>query len=75
MTENNTSNAKKEYRNFLVTDEILLYKLADAGLLSSLARVALNKYVDGARIWYFDKTDDVKSVIDEFRRENADKSM
>lgn len=59
-------NARKEHTHFLVVDEILLYKLSDAGLLDRLYRVLFDKKIEGKRLWLFDKTPDVKAVIDKY---------
>ncbi len=60
---------KKEYDTYLVRDEELLYKLASCGLLDKLCRVAPNKYVEGARVWFFDKDPCVENVIRNYREE------
>lgn len=60
---------RREYPNYLVTDEALLYRLADAGMLDKLCRVAPNRKVEGARVWFFDKGPDVLDVIKKYRAE------
>lgn len=62
-------NTKKEYDTYLVRDEELLYRLASCSLLDKLCRVAPNKYVEGARVWFFDKDPGVENVIREYKAE------
>lgn len=62
-------NYKKEYPNYLVTDEILLYRLADAGFLDKLCRVSPSKKVEGTRVWFFDKDPDVWEIIKKYKAE------
>lgn len=62
-------NVKKEYDTYLVRDEELLYKLASCNLLDKLCRVAPNKYVEGARVWFFDKDPCVENVIKNYREQ------
>lgn len=57
---------RKEHSHFLIVDEILLYQLSDAGLLDRLYKVLPNKKIEGKRVWLFDKTPDVKAVIDRY---------
>ena len=57
---------KRDYPNYLVKDEVLLYKIADAGLLDKLSRVAKDKFDETKRIWFFDKDQDVKQIIDDY---------
>lgn len=73
---NTGTNYKEKYPNYLVCDEDLLYRLADAKLLHKLARVAPNKYQEGKRIWYFDKDEDVWTIIKEYliEKKNAEHS-
>ncbi len=60
---------RREYPNYLVTDEVLLYRLADAGMLDKLCRVAPSRKVEGARVWFFDKDPDVLDVIKKYKAE------
>lgn len=62
-------NIKKEYDTYLVKDEELLYRLASCGLLDKLCRVTSNRYVEGTRIWFFDKDPGVENVIRQYREE------
>lgn len=65
----NQKGCRKEYDTYLVTDEELLYKLASCSLLDKLCRVAPNRYVDGARVWFFDRTPGVGNVIRQYKAE------
>lgn len=60
---------KKEYSTYLVTEEDLLYRLASCSLLDKLCGVAPNKYVEGARVWFFDKDPGVWNVIQQYKAE------
>lgn len=68
-------NIKKEYTTYLVTDEELLYKLASCSLLDKLCRVAPNRYVDGARVWFFDRDPGVGNVIRQYNAEKRTESV
>lgn len=68
---NTERNMKKEYDTYLVKDEELLYRLASCGLLDKLCRVASNRYVEGTRIWFFDKDPCVENVIRQYREEKT----
>jgi hypothetical protein len=59
-------NVKREHPNWLVTDEALLEKLVDDGYLLSLCRVAKSNRDETKRVWFFDKDDGVKEIIDAF---------
>jgi hypothetical protein len=60
---------RKEYDTYLVTDEELLYRLANCSLLDKLCRVAPNRYVEGARVWFFDKDPGVWNIIKQYKAE------
>lgn len=62
-------NIKKEYDTYLIRDEELLYKLASCSLLDKLCRVAPNRYVEGARVWFFEKDPCVENVIKNYREQ------
>jgi len=70
--DNHRKNERREYPNYLVTDEVLLYKLADAGMLDKLCRVAPSRKVKGTRVWFFDKDPDVLDVIKKYRATGSD---
>lgn len=50
--------------HFAVDDEMLLYKLSDAGLLNKAHGI---NFIGGKTIWFFAKDDDVKAVIDNYK--------
>ena len=60
---------KKEYTTYLVREEELLYRLAQCSLLDKLCRVAPNRDVEGARVWFFDKDPGVWNVIKQYKDE------
>lgn len=66
---NNKENTKREYDTYLVRDEELLYKLASCSLLDKLCRVAPNRYVEGTRVWFFEKDPCVENVIRQYKEE------
>lgn len=53
---------KRRSRSYAVTNEELLYKLADAGLLCMVRGLTNTE----PRTWYFAKNPEVKKVIDQF---------
>ena len=57
---------KKDYR---VTNPVLLYQLADAGLLH-LYICGIGKDHEGKRVWYFERNEDVKAIISKFNPKN-----
>lgn len=67
--DNKNNREYKEYDTYLVTDEELLYRLANCSLLDKLCRVAPNRYVEGARVWFFDKDPGVWNIINQFKAE------
>lgn len=58
---------KKKSHSYAVTNEELLYKIADAGLLCEMRGMENGEQ----RIWYFNKNPDVKAVIDQFQAANS----
>lgn len=58
---------KKKSHSYAVTNEELLYKIADAGLLCELHGIRNGEQ----RAWYFNRTPDVKTVIDQFQAANS----
>ena len=66
-------NVKKEYDTYLVRDEELLYKLASYSLLDKLCRGTPNRYVECARVWFFEKDPSVENAMKNYREENAGK--
>lgn len=60
---------RKEYDSYLVTDEDLLYRLASCSLLDKLCGVAASKKVEGTRVWFFDKDQEVLNVIRQYQSE------
>lgn len=75
MSENNTTNNTqiKKRRNrhkngFAVSNEELLYHIADAGLLCKLHGV---KAAPAPRTYYFDFDTEVKAIIDKFAADNT----
>lgn len=55
---------RKRRVHFAVDDEVLLYKLSDAGLLNKAHGI---NFIGGKTIWFFAKDDDVKAVIDNYK--------
>lgn len=60
------TNVKREYSHYLITDVMLLYKLSDAGLLERMHKVLPSRHIQGARVWLFDKTPDVKAIYEKY---------
>lgn len=56
----------RKQTGYPVDDELLLYKLSDAGLLGNLHGV---NTINGNRVFFFDKTPDVRAVISESENE------
>jgi len=69
MSKNINNKTTKPYKNYLVSDEELLYRIADAGLLDKLRGVSKNKYEPDKRVYFFDRDFDVKQIIYEFVNE------
>ena len=67
--DNRNNGEHKEFTTYLVTDEELLYRLAECSLLDKLCRVAPNRNVEGARVWFFDKDPGVWNVIKQYKAE------
>ena len=60
----NTKKPRNGRVHFAVDDEVLLYKLSDAGLLNKAHGI---NFIGGKTIWFFTKDDDVKAVIDNYK--------
>lgn len=54
---------RKRSHSYAVTNEELLYKIADAGLLCELYGINNREH----RVWYFNKNPDVRAVIEQFK--------
>jgi len=67
------SKAKKRYVSnaYKVTDEYLLYAISDSGLLH-LHLHGVHKDKDGNKIFYFDRCDEIKKVIDGYVKPEID---
>ena len=66
--DNNKSNTKKtrnQYNGYEVTNEYLLGRIFKAGLLYDHLHCVC-RYPNGAKIFYFDRTDEIKEIIDNF---------
>ncbi len=67
-TENKTKYKKnrKPNNSYKVTDEMLLYKIADAGILHIYLH-GVNKDKNGNKVYHFDKNSEIKEIIDKFK--------
>ena len=71
--EVNNPKKKKTHKasnSYKVTDETLLYKIADAGLLYEYLH-GVNKDKDGNKVFHFDRNDEIKSIVDRFNEREA----
>jgi uncharacterized protein YjgD (DUF1641 family) len=72
MNDNmNVEGAKKEYKSYMVDSLDLLYELSDAGLLDKLNGTTISKRDGQTRLYFFDRDEAVKQVIDEFKAANV----
>ena len=62
-----TENGKREFKSLLVTDMDLLYQISDARLLDKLNGTYLSKRDGVTRLYFFDRDDDIKAIIDEYK--------
>ncbi len=67
--KNESNSEHKEYKTYLVTDEELLYRLAECSLLDKLCHVAQNRFDESTRVWFFDKDPGVWNVIKKYKSE------
>ena len=68
----NANTRRPEHRSYLVFDEELLYRLADAKLLHHLNGATISKKDGTTRLYYFDKDEEVGQYIDEWKAERRE---
>lgn len=73
--DNTTSNGRKEFNTYLVTDEDLLYELARCSQLDKLCGVAPSRKVEGTRVWFFDKDECVGNIIKHYKEQKRSERM
>lgn len=57
---------EKEYPNYLVKSIDLAYNIIAEGHLDKLCRVSPNRYDESKKVYYFEKDEAVKIMIDEY---------
>ncbi len=65
----------KPQNNYTVTDEYLLYKISDAGLLHLLHGIGRNRLEPNKRCWFFDRHKDIQEIIDQYKKENSKENL
>lgn len=74
MEENKKKiNKTRKSNGYRVTNDYLLYKISDAGLLHLyLQGVGRNKTNSAKRIFYFDRVPDIQEIIEQFKKDEGD---
>jgi hypothetical protein len=72
---NTTSTTEQEQRPILVKSVALLKKLIELGYIGSLCGAKKDKYHEGRRIYYFDYSNEVRGIVDDYINQSKNKSM